>query len=217
MNVGIYSFAQNDLNKEILYYQKEVFRKFNLNINQVIIDKSPGKLKYQNKHGDALNKIIHNATDDYIVIFDVDCIPLNKLFYNTLLSQIKDGNTLSGSIGCALHIDPTIAYIHPCFFGFKKSLYYDCGAPDLKADNHPWPGTTDTAQEFTNCCRKAGKKLKFWNVTDSSDTIWESASLNLKFGHGTIFEDSIYHQYEIRKSTQQEPFIQKCKEVLNDS
>ena len=38
MNVGLYSFARTDLNKEILYYQKEVFRKFNLNLTQIVAD-----------------------------------------------------------------------------------------------------------------------------------------------------------------------------------
>jgi len=210
MEVGIYSFAHIKLNNNIPFYQKQVFSKFDLNINHYIADCY---------HGEALNKIIHGATEDYIIIFDIDCIPLNKSFYNTLLSEIKDGNTLSGGTGCALHKDPITAYIHPCFFGFKKSLYYDCGAPDLmhtRVKNKYCALPADTAQNFTHQCRRTEKKLKFWNITHSNDITWESPALNLKWGHGTVFEHTIYHQYQIRRSSQQKPFIQKCKEILNN-
>lgn len=205
MNVGIYSFARTDLNKEILYYQKEVFRKFNLNITQLVGDCD------QYGHGEILNKIIQESPNDYIIIFDIDCIPLTKSFYNILLSQIKGGTVLSGAKGCALHIDEHTAYVHPCFFGFKKSLYYECNSPDLRYDEN-----ADTGQNFTHQCRKLGKTLKFWNVTHSNDITWESPSLNLKFGHGTVFEYMIYHQYQIRLTEQQTPFLNKCKKVLNN-
>ena len=206
MNVGLYSFARTDLNKEILYYQKEVFRKFNLNLTQIVADCD------EYGHGEILNKIIQDSTNDYIVIFDIDCIPLKSSFYNILLRQIKDGNTLSGAKGCALHIDKHTAYIHPCFFGFKRSLYYDCNSPNLMSDKN-----ADTGQNFTHQCRKLGKPLKFWDVTQSNDITWESPSLDLKFGHGTTFEHMIYHQYQIRLTEQQIPFINKCKQVLNVS
>jgi len=201
MSVGTYSFARSNLNKDISLYQKKVFDKFNLNLNQIIMPW---------KHGVALNKIIREANEDYVIIFDADCIPLDNSFYDILLSQIKDGDTLSGSIGCALHKDKNTAYIHPCFFGFKRSLYYECGAPSLM----PYE-TGDTAQKFTDCCRIKGKKIKFWNATHSNDIMWESPSLNLKLGHGTVFEHVIYHQFQIRKTQQHDSFIQKCKEILN--
>ena len=39
--------------------------------------------------------------------------------------------------------------------------------------------------------------------------------LDLKFGHGTVFEHTIYHQYQIRLIEQQTPFLNKCKQILN--
>jgi len=200
MTVGIYSFATPDLNKDILYYQKEVFKKFNLNINQFIAT---------GYHGKALMKIIDQAVEDYIIFFDIDCIPLDKSFYNILLDQIKDGNTLSGGRGCCISRNMYEDYIHPSFMGFKKSLYYECGSPNLRGDKK-----NDCAQVFTNRCRDKGKNLKFWEITHSDDYVYENAS-GRRWGHGCVIEHVIYHQHEINLPQQHDPFFRKCKEVLN--
>ena len=39
---------------------------------------------------------------------------------------------------------------------------------------------------------------------------------NTKFGHGTVYEQKVYHQFEIRKLEQHDSFIKKCKLVLEE-
>ena len=36
------------------------------------------------------------------------------------------------------------------------------------------------------------EKIKYWEVTDSYDKIWDLKPHNIKFGHGTIFKNLIY-------------------------
>lgn len=209
MNFGIYSYKSKDLNPDISLFQRKVFTHFNLNINQIEGISFSEVDKYR-EHGQYMMDIINTLDHEYFIFFDVDCIPLNILFLKQILSDIIDNNTLSGAIGCANHINKNDIYVHPCFFGFSKKLYEDCGRSDLKFFNYG-----DTGQKFTHDCRLYNKRCVFWDITRSDDDIWEISPLNKKFGHGTIFDNKIYHQFEIRDTSQQMNFINKCNNVIN--
>ena len=40
---------------------------------------------------------------------------------------------------------------------FKPQLYFDCGSPFLHEDHN-----NDVAQNFTRCCVKNNKRIKYW-------------------------------------------------------
>jgi len=213
MSVGLYSYATDDLNSDIKLYQKKVFNSFDLNIQQIILERqTPLHVSHPynyNSHADALTHIIKTSLEDYIIFFDIDCIPLTRDFYNIICDDIYN-DTLSGAVGCANHKDINKLYIHPCFMGFSKKLYIECGCPSFREYL-----VGDVGQIFTDVCISQHKKLKYWNVTDSNDKIWDLTPLQQKFGHGTIFENMIYHQFEIRNPNQHDLFIKKCKDIIN--
>lgn len=215
MKIGIYSYATNDLNSDIISYQKQVFRSFNLDIQQVILDRLPplninDPYNY-NAHADTLNNIIKTSSEDYIIFFDIDCIPLTYDFYDIICDDISK-NILSGAVGYANHKDKNKLYVHPCFMGFSKTLYMECECPNFRQYV-----LGDVGQMFTDVCISQHKKLKYWNITDSKDKIWDVTPLQQQFGHGTVFENMIYHQFEIRKQEQHDSFINKCKYVLSNN
>ncbi len=215
MNTGIYSYYNDDLNPDIAIYQKKVFDKFKIPINQIV-----GKSAVHNgiinreDHPNALTSIIKNSNEDYIIFFDIDCIPLSFNFYNILINQIKDNVTLAGAIQCANHIDKNKSYVSPGFCGFSKQLYYDCGQPSFNTDRTAISGC-DNMQRFTDICLSLNKNIQYWNVTDSGNKKWFINSHKTMFGNGTIYENMIYHQFEIINSENHKPFIEKCKSILN--
>jgi len=217
MNVGIYSYANKDLNRDIAKYQKLVFDKFGLKINQIFgnnILKINGDFDYED-HPNMMMDIIKRSTEDYVIFFDIDCIPLSTLFYDKLLDQIKDNNTLAGAIQCANHINKYRSYVSPAFCGFSKHLYHDCGSPSFNTDRTPLTGC-DNMQRFTDVCFSLNKNVIYWNVSDGGNQRWNIDSHGFKFGNATIYENMIYHQFEIRYEYQHEGFIKKCKEILNE-
>ena len=216
MNVQIFSYVTKDLNPEIAKYQKMVFEKFNLKITQVFgdaIKKYNGEFDYED-HPNGLSNIVKNSRDDYLIIFDIDCIPLSYDFYPLLLDQIKDKNTLAGAIQCANHINKNKSYVSPAFCGFSRHLYLNCDSPSFNTDRTLITGC-DSMQRYTDVCLKLNKNIIFWNVTDSGNKKWDILSHNTKFGNGTIYENMIYHQFEIRFETNHNQFIDKCKKILN--
>jgi len=204
--VGIYSVYASDLDPDIAIYQKKVFDKLNININQIIYDKT----NCFNDHGRLLTEISRNFKNDFFIFFDVDCIPLNDKFYNILLQYIKK-DILSGAIASANHILPDNLYVHPCFFGFSKKLYIECNEPNLEEYENG-----DVAQIFTDICVTNGYPIKYWNITNGGDNCWDLPDDGGKFGHGTIYDNMIYHQFEIRSESQHDGFINKCKTILNE-
>jgi hypothetical protein len=213
MNVGIYSCVNKNLNPEISKYQKLVFDKFNLEIRQVF-GKEILNDDYED-HPNMMIDIINKSKEDYIIFFDIDSIPLSYGFYPLMLNQIKDNQTLSGAIQCANHIDKNKPYVSPAFCGFSKQLYIDCGEPSFNTDRTPVIGC-DNMQRFTNVCQHLNKNIIYWNVTNGGNQKWDISSHNTKFGNGTIYENMIYHQFEIRFDSQHTSFIKKCKEILNE-
>ena len=201
MNIEFYSFAHITLSNEILKYQSLVFNKFGYKINQVVNDK---------RHYENVENFIKTKNVDCIVILDIDCIPLTKNLLTYIQEDLID-NDLVGVIGCANHLNKNDIYVHPSFMFFKPQLYFDCGSPFLHEDHN-----NDVAQNFTRSCIKNNKKIKYWSNTNSNDYIWDLPN-NTKFGHGTVYEQKVYHQFEIRMKNQQQQFIDKCKEVINNS
>jgi hypothetical protein len=176
-----------------------VFEFFNYNIKQHINEKS---------HSENLENIIKTCNSDICIIFDIDCIPLNAHLITQIYNDLSHHNIV-GAIGCANHLHKNDIYVHPLFMAFKTDLYNECGHPSLSNDDD-----NDVAQNFTRSCIKNNKKIKYWFNTYSSDYIWDLPN-NTKFGHGTVYEGKIYHQFEIRKREQHENFIKKCNEILN--
>jgi hypothetical protein len=216
MKIGIYSYYNEDLNSEIPDLQKKVFDKFKLKITQ-IAGKSALKNNYDfdyEDHPNALTNIINSSNEDFIIFFDIDCVPLSYNFYDILINQIKDNNTLAGAIQCANHIDKNKSYVSPAFCGFSKQLYYDCNKPSFNTDRTAITGC-DNMQRFTEVCLKMNKNILYWNVTHGGNEKWDIKSHNTKFGNGTIYENLIYHQFEIRYEENHKSFINKCKYILN--
>jgi len=67
MSVGLYSYATDDLNTDIKLYQKKVFNSFDLNIQQIILEKqTPLHVSHPynyNSHADALTHIIKTSPE----------------------------------------------------------------------------------------------------------------------------------------------------------
>lgn len=218
MKVGIYSFCTTNLNSEIAISQRRVFEKFKLNIHQCI--ENPIYDPYR-QHGYSINKIITNASEDYIIIFDIDCVPLHYDFYDRIVEEISDNNTLSGARGSSGN--GMRDYIHAGFFAFSKKLYYECGNPAMEYFTGEYSG--DTSQRFTDECINRNKNIKYWEITDSLDNAFYIPSKNIHFGHGTVYENLIYHQFQISEVNKfdsvvkfeqnQKTFINKCNEIIS--
>lgn len=88
---GIYSYYKSNISQEIVSMQSSVFKKFDFEITQIKNDKW--------EHFQFLNSILSDPlTPEFILFFDIDCIPLTKESISLVLQQIQDQNTIAGGL-----------------------------------------------------------------------------------------------------------------------
>ena len=86
LKIGIYSTYFPNLDKKFIEYQKKVFDKFNIELNQIEI--FPNMLgKGFNSHGTMLTELSQKENVDYLIFFDADAIPLQSDFLNIVIDS----------------------------------------------------------------------------------------------------------------------------------
>lgn len=199
-----FSYAHENVSKEIIQLQKLVFEKYNLPLVQ-IVDNIP--------HGDFLNEQIKNSDTDYIIFFDIDCIPLTSKLYDIILNEIKHKNSIIGIEQVCNSNSLNHTYAGPACLGLSRELYKELGMPNLRENYR-----SDVGEELTWACENKGYEVKYFNVHSTEVPKWKLSD-NRMFGIGTVYtfknEEVLYHQFEIRISSFN--FIDKCNKILDNT
>ncbi len=205
MNIKIFSCYEDNISTKIISYQKKVFDLFNMELNQELTDKS---------HPDYLDYKINSEYFDIIIFFDIDCIPLKPNLYEYIVKQLSDNNSLIGVEQSANHIDKNYIFAGPACFAITKQVYEKLNKPSFRSTK-----LTDTAGEITLAAKQNNVNVKLFKIKSSLNKKWKCG--NKWFGNGTIYDDWLYHQFELGRYANHSDlkfleyqFITKCKEVL---
>lgn len=199
----IFSFYNHKINPEVPRYQKAVFRHFGFHVNHIVNENL--------SHSDFLNHICRTVTDtNYLVFFDVDCIPISKNWIQKLLSDLETPNTIAGAAQTANHLrDAKNLYVSPFFFGISTAYLKALSYPDMNVTED-----MDAGQNLTEQIEKAGGNVKYWWPTDIEEVQWSLYHPeHTKFGLGTTYNDAVYHAFFSRLDMSNR-FIKKCKSLL---
>lgn len=198
-----FSFYNIHVNPDIPFYQKCVFDKFGTPIEQV----------YDNTmtFDQYLNYICRTKIDtDYLIFFDIDCIPLTQDWLDVLKSDLSSDNTIVGAAQTANHLNGgKNLYISPNFFAISTSYLKKLDYPDMSAVDD-----MDSGHNLTKQIIEADGNLKFWWPTSIEEEKWNLYhSTHTRFGLGTTFNNTVYHGFESRNSLG-DNFINKCRLLL---
>lgn len=196
------SFYRNNINTLLVQKQKEVFDKFGIDHTQVLTDKD---------HNVAIDLYLMSEEWDTVFLFDIDCIPLKEKIFEYALDKIKDGNTLFGAAQMANHIPNSLIYVSPAFMVLTRSVYEKLGRPSFKETHRG-----DVGAELTYLSYKYKVHVDVLYPTHAEVPIWNLNDVT-KFGHGTNYEDMVYHAFESRFGNTVSRFITKCDELLKSS
>ena len=205
MKVEFNSLHWNNVDKDMLAAHHRVMDYFKIPMNY---DNRDG-----HNHGMWMQWVINNSTSDVIVFMEPDCIPLN----NNLFGYIKFAHrneTLVGIAQVSNHIPPkSHIYAAPGFYAISRKAYNELGRPSFTETLR-----SDTAEEICYIAENKGLKYRALMPTyfekPSSEGLWPLSNLGY-YGIGTVFENSIYHLYQSRKSENIELFVKRCDEVVN--
>lgn len=206
-NVQAYACYMKNIPENVIKYQKMVFDHFGMELNQELTN-----LAY---HDYWLDEKINSLSDfDVLIFFDIDCIPLKHGLYEYIVDQIYDNNSIIGVEQVNQTRSPNFVYAAPACFGITKNVFNKMNKPSFRlTDNY------DCGGEFSWVAPKYNVNVKLFEITSSLNRKWKC--LNKRYGNGTIYDDWLYHQFEVRYYDQGSfekiysyQFIQKCKEIL---
>lgn len=197
------TFYNDRINNEIVEYQKKVFDYFSLDLNQIHCKDWPG-------HGHLVDRHINSLGEnwEYFVLFDIDCIPLDKDIINEGINWSKNNLGLF-SVAQRHYKKSEVVYASPAFLVFSKKTYDLLGKPTFVETER-----SDVAGELTHKCIEMNLDLNIIYPTSVEQERWILTG-NKKFGVGTNYGNRIYHAFESRFDNSK-IFVNKCKEVLNE-
>lgn len=200
----IFSFYNSKVNAQVPRYQKAVFNYFGYTIKQV-------KNEDYTEHGDFLNDICKDVADTkYLIIFDIDCIPVKIDWLKMLLEDLEQPRTLAGAAQTANHLRAgKNLYVSPFFFGISIAYLKELNYPDLKMTDD-----MDGGQNLTEQVIKNRGHIKYWWPTEVEEKQWPLYHPeHTFFGPGTTYNGAIYHAF-FSLHNMSNRFFKKCKEVL---
>lgn len=156
------------------------------------------------QHAQAIDEWLLNNDWDTVAIFDIDCIPLRGIE-----EAIKYANLdhVYGAAQHANHILKSPIYASPAFIVFSKETYERLGKPSFEASEKG-----DVGASITFSARENDVPVKLIWPTHVEVPKWDLGKDSC-FGHGTTYEDKVYHAFESRMGNDK-IFVRKCKEVL---
>lgn len=200
---GIYSFYRSNISPAMVKGQEAVFKKMGYTIQQVMDDEMD--------HYQFLNNILSRSdTPEYILFFDIDCIPLHKEAIERVLQQLSDNKTIAGAAQTANHLlEGKNLYVGPFFMGISKKVYQALGCPDM-GSNNSWDigALPSILAKF-----REDISIKFWFPTHVEQPKWNLYQHGM-FGLGTTYEGLVYHAFESRWGDSDSIFMKKCASVI---
>jgi hypothetical protein len=204
--VEAFSCYMKNIPMKVVEYQKKVFDSLGMELHQEL-----SNLPF---HDYWLDQKINSLDFDILIFFDIDCIPLKKGLYDYIVDQISDNNSIIGVEQVNQTRSPNFVYAAPACFGITKEVFEKMDKPSFRLKDE-----YDCGGEFSWVAPKYNVNVKLFEIKSSLNKKWKC--LDKRYGNGTIYDDWLYHQFEIRfhdfKSHEQiytYQFIKKCKEII---
>jgi len=203
----IITFYNENINPIVVDYQKKVFKHFKYDINQINVSNWVS-------HGQSVDDYLKTINDpnEVIVLFDIDCIPLNKTIIHHAIKWCEENNGIFGNSQLAPKLkEPhnTFIYVAPSFMVFTMKTYEKLGRPTFTTTER-----SDCGGEITHFAKEKNVKIKYLYPT-SVDVPTFKLKDDIWFGYGTNYENNTYHSFESRFRKKDSYFLNKCKNILN--
>jgi hypothetical protein len=220
----IFTYANHQINENILEYQKLVISKYNriencdyqfLRYNAVDQQVFPDQVI---DHG--LNEIFYLANYDTVLILDIDCIPLSTESLQYTFDRAESGIFI-GNAQRSNHIEnDKHVYPAPSCVCFTREMFERLGKPSFTPTKRG-----DIGEEMCYIAERENIDIEMF-LPMNYETLpyqctepWDLSDTMPKYGIGTTFGNSagkemFYHLFQSRVEIFNELFFEKCKSIL---
>lgn len=204
----IVTFYGSNINEEFPKLQQKVFKKFGFKIEQHLCEPWV-------KHGKHVDDFLNTIEDEneIVVLFDIDCIPLNSDIIPKAVKWASENIGIYSMAQTAGWLGFPIIHAAPAFMVFSIKTYNKLGRPSFLET-----GRSDCGAELTWSARDKGIDIFLMYPTHAENphTLVENGRGRIKFGHGTTYNNVIYHAFESRYTRRDSNFLNKCRQILNE-
>ena len=225
----IFSYANFQIEKEVLSHQQAVIEKFIytpsiqvchyhfLNYN------APDGVVFPDQVIDyAFHELFFNKNYDTILMLDVDCIPLSARALEYTFWEAEVNRKLIGNVQRSNHLEnDQHLYVAPSCMCITKDVFMQMGVPLFAPTNRG-----DIGEELTYIADKKNIPVEtflpscYETLPCDSDNPWDLTDELPKYGIGTTFvnflgEEMFYHLFQCRTGVFNHLFYDKCKNVLS--
>jgi len=203
----IITFYDKKIKPLVVELQKKVFLKYGFDINQI-------KVINWTTHGDAIDHFLEKITEpnEIIVLFDIDCIPLNEKIIPIAVEWSKNNIGLFGNSQVAPKLKPPhnkFIYVAPSFLVFNIDTYNRIGRPSFNETYR-----SDCGGELSHKIIEKGYSLNLLMPSHAEIVNFDLDDYH-KFGYGTTYSNNTYHAFESRFGKKDTFFINKCNSIIN--
>jgi len=200
----VITFYNEVVNPSFAKLQKKIFNKYGYNIDQI-------NVKNWTTHGDAVNQYLSTIDDEneIIVLFDIDCIPLNNNIIQKAVDWCKNNIGIFSLAQKAVKLKNPIIHAAPAFMVFSIKTYNVLGRPSFEENLR-----SDCGAEMTHAARKKGVEIRML-YPSHVESPYAQLDGPIQFGFGTTYGNEIYHAFESRFRQRDSFFINKCNSIIN--
>src|SRR5229473_1431996 len=214
MLTRIVTFYQGNIPRSVVSAQAAVFEKFGQHIEQVLTHLD---------HGPAIDEYIKHSTFDVLLIFDIDCIPLNENVIPEAIEIVTRRPCLYGIRQNANHVPGSADYVAPAFVCFSRHTFQALGCPSFRAIR----GKGDVGFQLTyramaeslvrHLLNRPTIAVRFIDVSEAAVPIW-SLKDGTRYGTGTNYEHKIFHAFGVGGGgLGMKLFLSKAAEIVGNS
>lgn len=212
MLTRIVSFYQGNIPNSILRAQAAVFEKFGHKIEQVLT---------ASDHGAAIDHYVRSVQFDVLLIFDVDCIPLDAQVIPDAIEAVARHPCIYGIRQNANHLPGTPDYVAPAFVCFSRDTFKALGSPSFRSSLKGDVGSQLTYNALNpgllRSLLQPSIEVRFLNVTDAVVPKW-FLSDRTPYGLGTNYEHKIFHAFSIGgEGLSRTLFLEKAAAIVGHS
>lgn len=199
----VITFYNEVVNPLFVDLQKKVFHKYGYDINQI-------NLKNWTTHGDAVNQYLSNINEEneIIVLFDIDCVPLNDNIIHKAVDWCKNNVGIFSLAQKAVKLKDPIIHAAPAFMVFSIKTFNLLGRPSFETNSR-----SDCGAEMTYAARQKGVEIRML-YPSHVESPYAQLDGPVQFGYGTTYGHEIYHAFESRFRQRDSFFINKCNSIL---
>ena len=200
----VITFYNEVVNPSFVDLQKKIFNKYGYNIDQI-------NVKNWTTHGGAVNQYLSTIDDEneIIVLFDIDCIPLNNNIIHKAVDWCKNNIGIFSLAQKAVKLKDPIIHAAPAFMVFSIKTYNVLGRPSFETNLR-----SDCGAEMTHAAREKGVEIRML-YPSHVESPYAQLDGPIQFGYGTTYGNEIYHAFESRFRQRDSFFINKCNSIIN--